>query len=188
MSIHFSLALNGLLTHGGPCHWNGGRTLESVLTRLIATRPTIGQTWTLLKDVPGGKYLFSKMIGQMAPYTSTIDARVKELDFGHAVVALQDRKPVRNHLNSLHAIALMNLGEVSTGLAVLYAIDGRGRGIIRNLSMDYLKKARGTITATCDAPVPNSSGDHDVKVESLLHDEAGFLVARATAIWKITID
>jgi hypothetical protein len=73
-------------------------------------------------------------------------------------------------------------------LAVLYDIDGRGRGIIRSLKMDYLKKARGTITATCDVAVPEQAGDHDVDVEALLHSEEGELVARAKAVWKITID
>ena len=162
--------------------------MAKALTRFSTSRPTISQLWGTLNRFPSGPLLFSKVIGRMAPYTGTIGCRVKELDMGHSVVEIRDRRAVRNHLNSVHAIALMNLGEVATGLAVLYAIDGRGRGIIRSLKMDYLKKARGTITATCDAPVPATSGDHDLEFDALLHDRDGHLVARATATWKVTLD
>ncbi len=157
------------------------------LAALLQKRPTVSQLWATLHGLPGGKVLFSKAVGRMAPYTGTIDCTVESLRAGHAVVSMADRKAVRNHLESVHAIALMNLGEVSTGLAVIFAIDGRGRGIITHLEMDYLKKARGTITATCDATVPDGIGDHEFHAESLLRDAEGAIVARARAIWKVSI-
>jgi len=161
--------------------------MEAVLSRLVASRPTVSALWTALKGLPGGPRLFSKTIGWMAPYTSTIDCRVTTLEHGFSQVQLTDRRAVRNHLDCVHAIALMNLGEVSTGLAVLYSIDGRGRGIIRSLKMDYLKKARGTITATTNVAVPTTTGDHNVKAIADLTDEQGVVVARAHAGWKITV-
>jgi len=162
--------------------------MEAVLRRLNVQRPSIAAVWHMLSRFPGGNVLFSKFIGRMAPYTATIDCRVEALDFGHAIVTLRDRPAVRNHLSSLHAIALMNLGEVATGLAVLYAVDGRGRGIVSSLKMDYEKKARGTITATCDAVLPNTPGKHDATVEAVLRNEDGHVVARATAIWAIQLE
>jgi acyl-coenzyme A thioesterase PaaI-like protein len=150
-------------------------------------RPSVAQIWSALERVPGGKRVFSTMIGRMAPYTATVDARVEALSDGHSVVVMHDRRAVRNHLRCVHAIALMNLGEVSTGLAVLHCIDGRGRGIIKALKMDYLKKARGTITATCDVDVPSAPGDHDVTVVASLQNTGGEVVARATATWKISL-
>ncbi len=157
------------------------------LAALLQKRPTVAQLWATLHGLPGGKALFSRALGHMAPYTGTIGCTVEALRAGHAVVSMTDRKAVRNHLDSVHAIALMNLGEVSTGLAVMFAIDGRGRGIITHLEMDYLKKARGTITATCDAVVPDGAGDHEFHAESVLRDGEGAIVARARAIWKVTI-
>ena len=86
---------------------------------------------------------------------------------GYARVEMRDRPKVRNHLKSIHAIALMNLGEVTTGLAVLSLVDGKGRGIVSNLEMKYVKKARGTITGTCTASVPETPGSHDVLAEGV---------------------
>lgn len=162
--------------------------MQAVLSRIAESRPSVASIWNALKGLPGGTRMFSKLIGSMAPYTATIDCHVTALDLGHSEVRLRDRRAVRNHLDCVHAIALMNLGEVSTGLAMLYAIDGRGRGIISKLSMEYYKKARGTITATCDATVPSTRGDHHAKVEAFLRDGSGQVVAKAFATWKLTLD
>lgn len=150
-------------------------------------RPTVAQLWGTLAPLPGGKRLFSRAVGRFAPYTGTIGCEVEELRAGYAVVAMADRPAVRNHLGSVHAIALMNLGEVATGLSMLVAIDGRGRGIITHLEMDYVKKARGRITATCEAVLPEGVGQHEYLADSVLRDEAGAIVARARAVWKLDI-
>lgn len=145
----------------------------------------IRDAWKRLSKLPGGKWLFSKMIGRSAPYTGTIGARVEELRPGYARLTLRDRKKVRNHLRSVHAIALMNLAEEATGLAAVFSMDPSLRGIPVHLEMDYVKKARGTITAECEVPIlgPETRGEEEFRVE--LTNEEGEVVARAMARWKI---
>ncbi len=158
-----------------------------MLSLLMKNRPTIAELWSKLERLPMGKAAFSRILGSAAPYTGTISAEVVTVGDGHAVVRLHDRRAVRNHLQCIHAIALMNLGEVATGLAMMHVVDGSGRGIIKELSMEYLKKARGTITAECNAEVPTESGTHNYLAIAELKDSTGELVARAKACWKVDI-
>ena len=144
--------------------------------------------WGQLSGMPGGKRLFSFLLGRAARYTGTIGATVEHIETGKAVVTMRDRAIVRNHLKSVHAIALMNLGELATGAAVMYQVDGMGRGILKHIGMDYLKKASGTITATCEIEVPHDPGKHDLEVEGILTDANGEIVAKVRATWRIDIN
>ena len=140
-----------------------------------------------LSRLPGGRRLFSRIVGRAAPYTGTIPFVVEHLDDGRSRVRMADRRSVRNHLNSVHAIALMNLGEVSTGLALYASLPAGARGIIVELRMTYLKKARGTLVAECEVEVPSGAGRHDVFIEAPIRNAEGIEVARAHATWRVDL-
>ena len=139
----------------------------------------IRSLWDRLSGLPGGARLFSRLVGQAAPYTGTIGARVIELGEGHARVALHDRRAVRNHLRCVHAVALVNLAELTGNLAMAYSLPDDARFIVAGLSIEYLKKARGTIIGETRCPVPTSSDKQTYEVPVSLVNEAGEEVARA---------
>jgi acyl-coenzyme A thioesterase PaaI-like protein len=141
--------------------------------------------WDRLKDKPGGRALFSMLIGRMAPYTNTIGARVQELGPGHSRWVMRDRRKVRNHLNSTHAVALVNLAEVASGTAMLMGLSPKVRGIVTGLRIEYRKKARGTLTATCDCTVPSVATELSFDVPAVITDAAGDVVAEALVTWKL---
>ncbi len=144
--------------------------------------------WALLKNVPSGGKMMGRLLGRMAPYTGTIRPEIVELSEGHAVLRMRDRKAVRNHLRSVHAIALMNLGEATTGAAMLFGLPDGMRGIPTRLSMDYLKKARGTLTAECNCEVPQSAEKRELQITADIKDKSGTVVARAHATWQVGPD
>ena len=143
------------------------------------------QRWQRMSGRPGGKLLFSLGVGRMARYTGTIRPRVQELRPGYARVRMRDRPGVRNHLRSVHAIALMNLAEVTSGLAMLAGMPDDARAIITNLAIEYKKKARGTLEAECSTTPPASSERREYVIEAVVRDDAGEEVARATARWLV---
>lgn len=141
--------------------------------------------WRRLSPYPGGTWLFSRLLGWMAPYSGTIGARVVQLEPGHARVTLADRRRVRNHLDSIHAVALVNLAEQATGLAVLMGLPPDVRGILTGLTITYQKKARGRLIAECRCAIPAVTGNTDYEAVATITDAAGDVVAQAVARWRL---
>lgn len=140
----------------------------------------IRAAWDRVGKVPGGKYLFSRIVGRLAPYTGTIGAVVQDLGDGHCRVTLNDRKSVRNHLSCVHAVALANLVELTGNLALGYSLPDDARFIVAGMSLDYIKKARGTITGECSIPPIDSSAKREYEVAVTLEDESGDVVVKGT--------
>jgi hypothetical protein len=92
---------------------------------------------------------------------------------------MQDRRGLRNHLNSIHAIALVNLSEICGNVALFYSMPDDARFIVSGLEIEYLKKARGTITAIAESPVPRTNARAPYDISVTLRDAKGDDVARA---------
>ena len=142
--------------------------------------------WRRLAPLPGGRRLFGWIIAWGIPYSGTIGARIRVLEPGHCILLLRDRRGVRNHLRSIHAVAITNAGELASGLAMTTALPPDTRAIVTQLGTEYFKKARGPIVVesrVVDPPRP--SAPMDVEVQATLTDQAGDLVARVTAMWRV---
>ena len=141
--------------------------------------------WQYLHTKPGGTWLFSKILAWAIPYTGTIGAKINILNPGYAKIELRERRRVRNHLNSVHAVALVNLGELASGLAMLGTLPADVRGIPTRLSIDYFKKARGVLLAESHCTPPTVIDDTDFEVTADIHDAQGDLVARTYVNWRL---
>ncbi len=140
----------------------------------------VRDSWDRLKGVPGGAWLFNQLMRVVVPYTGSLGARVEEVRPGYARVVLHERFAVRNHLRSVHAIALANLVELTGNVAVVYACPDDARMIVAGMRMKYLKKARGKLTATANPPIPTSNARQQFEVVVEVRDEAGELVCEGT--------
>ena len=137
-------------------------------------------TWERLQPLPGGKKLFSRLVGLFVPYTATISAQIEEMRPGYSRVHIEDQRGVRNHLRSVHAVALANLAELAANLAIIGSMPKGGRTIITGLSIEYLKKARGRITAEGSCAPLESLERKEYEIPVTLSDRDGNVVARAS--------
>lgn len=143
-------------------------------------------TWTRLSPLPGGRWLFSRLLGRMVPYSGAIRPFVEIFDPGHARVRLTDRRAVRNHLRSIHAIALANVGELASGLAVIGGMPAGVRGILTGIEVKYVKKARGTLVAESRCMLDDVTESVERIVEADIRDESGDTVATVQATWLLS--
>ena len=139
-----------------------------------------------LSSKPGGKWLFSRLVCLKAPYFASIAPRMELLEPGRAVATLRHRRAVTNHLGTVHAIALCNLAEFTGGLACDLSIPASMRWIPRGMTVEYLKKAVGSMRATATpafAPRDAAEG-YELPFEVVVENPQGEAVFKASiAMW-----
>ncbi len=152
-------------------------TLSPQRLRSMGPGAWIREGWQHASRVPGGRALFSRLLGLAIPYTGSIGAEVLTLEPGYAKVQLDERRAVRNHLHSIHAIALANLGELAGNLALACALPDDGRFIVTKLAIEFKKKARGRIVAECRCDPPRSAEKREYELTVTLRDASDVEVA-----------
>jgi acyl-coenzyme A thioesterase PaaI-like protein len=141
--------------------------------------------WRRLSPLPGGRWLFTQLVKWMIPYTGSVSPRVEVLEPGYARISITQRRKLEQHLGSIHAIALMNLAEFASGAAMTTALPPGFRGIVTKISIEYLKKARGTVTAESRPVLPDLRVGGEFDFTSEIKDQEGDVVARATVRWRL---
>lgn len=118
---------------------------------------------------PGGRWLFSKIVCQTAPYFHSIRPLVLELGDHRCVIGVRKRRRVLNHIGTVHAIANCNAAELAMGLLMQACLPAHLRWIPKGMNVAYLKKADTDIRAVCDYPaiLTAEPGDHRVPVRVL---------------------
>lgn len=153
---------------------------------MASQRDRLANLWLRCTRLPAGRRIFSILFGRFVPYSGSIGAVVQDLAPGYCRLTVGDRRVLRNHLQSIHAVALVNAGEMTSGLAMTMALPPEIRGIVTSIGADYPKKARGQLTATARATVP-PVGDLPVdhRVEAIITDHAGDVVCRVFTVWRL---
>jgi acyl-coenzyme A thioesterase PaaI-like protein len=139
-----------------------------------------------LTPLPAGRWLFCCLICLKAPYFASIAPRIESLAPNHGVATLRHRRRVTNHIGSVHAIALCNLAEFVGGLTCDVSIPPGMRWIPKGMTVEYLKKAMGTMRAVATpefAPTQAEAG-YELPMRVEVTDTAGDVVFRARiAMW-----
>lgn len=109
--------------------------------------PTILERYQNLSRYPGGKFIFAKLVGLSAPFFSKIHPIFVDLRPAYCETQIKDRRSVRNHLGTINAGALCSMAEMTGGLALDTIIPNSMRWIPKTMTVEYIAKAIGTITA-----------------------------------------
>ncbi|SFK38854.1 hotdog fold domain-containing protein [Lysobacter sp. cf310] len=136
--------------------------------------------------MPAGRWLFSRAVCLKAPYFASISPRFVSLQPGRCEASLRHRRRVTNHLGTVHAIALCNLAELTAGVMTDATIPPSMRWIPKGMTVEYLKKATGTMhgIATPDIPVVEAASGYNLPVSVVVNNDAGEAVFRARiAMW-----
>ena len=141
--------------------------------------------WHRTRTLPFGTRIFGILLGRLVPYSGSISPRVLALEPGFARIELRDRPRLRNHLNSIHAIALANLGELTSGLAMTTVLPAGIKAIVTGIQIDYAKKARGRITAESRVTLPKLKTETEHVVHAEMRDEADTVVAKLAVRWQL---
>ena len=119
-----------------------------------------------MRRYPLGRFLFNKGIGLKSPFFGKIRPHVIDLKPAYCVVEMKDRRGIRNHIGTVNAGAMCSLAELTAGMSVDAAIPESLRWLPKAMSVSYLKKGRGTLTAKCEFdPVALEPGDVTLPLE-----------------------
>ena len=125
-----------------------------------------------------GRWLFSKLLAWRMPFAGTIAPTMLVLEPGRCVARMRDRRRVHNHIGTVHAIACCNLAELVAGVGTEVSTPREMRWIPKGMTVRYLRKAVGTLTATATIPPIAVGPAHEIVVPVAIVDEAGEAVVQ----------
>jgi acyl-coenzyme A thioesterase PaaI-like protein len=139
-----------------------------------------------LQGLPLGKYIFSRIVCLKAPYFKTIKPRFTELKPGYGKITMKNRRAVRNHLKSVHAVAMCNLCELAGGTTLDVTLPHHLRWIPKGMEVEYIRIAKSDLTGTCSIPGDAIKGKGSLPVTVSVTDTKGTEVMKAVINMHIT--
>jgi acyl-coenzyme A thioesterase PaaI-like protein len=158
------------------------------MTKAGATGPNpILGAWNRLAALPGGRWLFTRLVCRKAPYFASIRPRFVALAPGHAEVRIAKRRAVENHIGTVHAIAMCNMAELAAGVMTDVSIPPTHRWIPKGMTVEYLRRATTDLSAECRLdPLPGFGPPMDLPVTVDVRDGAGETVCRAVITMRVS--
>ncbi|MBA0051138.1 DUF4442 domain-containing protein [Streptomyces sp. AJS327] len=137
-----------------------------------------------------------EMMAAMVPMVSTLNLEFLETSAERVVVALPDQPAYRNHVGGPHAGAMFTLAESASGAIVLTAFGdqlARAVPLPTHAEIDFLKLARGSLTATAELGRPvaevvaelDSGARPEFPVRVAITREDGDTTGEMTVIWTL---
>lgn len=92
--------------------------------------------------------IWSKAFGRVVPMVGTANIRYLEVSPDQVKVRIENQRNMQNHIKGVHAAAMALLAETATGFLTGLHVPDHRIILIKSLHVDYLKIAKGGLTAT----------------------------------------
>ncbi|MGH3346809.1 MAG: hotdog fold domain-containing protein [Nocardioides sp.] len=147
--------------------------------------PSVLTLWNTLDRLPRGDRLFSVAFARKAPYFATIRPRFTVIEPNRAELVIRDRRRVRNHLGTVHAIALCNGLEAAMGALAEVTIPAEKRWIPKGMTVAYTAKATSDITCIAETDAARwTSEDPDLPVRVRgVRDDGEVVIEGEIRLW-----
>lgn len=147
----------------------------------MSRQQDVNAIWRRLAGVPGGRWLFARLVCRRAPYFATIRPVIVELRPGRCEVRIRKRHAVENHIGTVHAIAICNMAELAAGLASDVTVPATHRWIPKGMTVEYLRKADTDLRAVAELELlPALGAKAEMPVYVTVFEASGEAVFRAT--------
>jgi uncharacterized protein (TIGR00369 family) len=141
--------------------------------------------------------LLKTQLSAAVPFAAHVGIGIREIGEGSATTVLEQTQSTSNHIATMHAGALFTLAEAASGTAMaglFFERLGGLRPVAASSTIDFVKPARGAITATAQVggskPALLAALDAEGKVRFpvavLMEDAKGREVARMTVDWHVS--
>ena len=91
--------------------------------------------------------LLSFVLGKTVKFVGTAGVKCIDLSNKRSVFKIDNKTKVRNHIGTLHAAASMLVAETATGMALGMHLPDSKVPVLKNVSIDYVKRSTGSLTA-----------------------------------------
>lgn len=128
------------------------------------------------------------VLRRAVPFTGTAGLQFAELSPSQVTVALDNKRPVQNHIGGVHASAMNLLAETATGMVVGMNVRDDCIPLAKELKMAFKKRATGGLRAVATLTSEQraamlASDKGEVNVSVTVTDEAGIHPVECEFIW-----
>jgi acyl-coenzyme A thioesterase PaaI-like protein len=146
--------------------------------------PTVLGLYRSLARLPKGRTAFSVVFARKAPYFRTIRPRFLDVRPHRAELVVADRKRVRNHIGTVHVIAICNGLEAAMGALSEATVPPGKRWIPKGMRVEYVGKATSDIVCVAETEPADWEDGPDVPVRvSATRDDGSLVVTGVIDLW-----
>jgi acyl-coenzyme A thioesterase PaaI-like protein len=155
---------------------------------LVLTAWNLTRSWPSLGPIDGpalGARLYSAVLCLRAPYFRSVQPRPVSVAPNRVELVVRHRRSVRNHIGTMHVIAICNGLEAAMGLLAEATVPPGRRWIPKGMEVTYPARATGDVTCIAETDPQRWTGaDPDVPVRvRALRDDGTVVVEGVIRLW-----